>query len=52
MPRERVDRPGESQEATGKKKPACRQSLPKHHVVWNCLGVVVAGFRNMAWVRC
>ena len=32
--------------------PACCQSLPKHHVVWNCLGVVVAGFRNMAWVRC
>ena len=31
--------------------PACCQSLPKHHVVWNCLGVVVAGFRNMAWVR-
>ena len=20
----------------------------EHHVVWNCLGVVVAGFRNMA----
>ena len=32
--------------------PACCQSLPQHHVVWNCLGVVVAGFRNMAWVRC
>ena len=31
---------------------ACCQSLPKHHVVWNCLGVVVAGFRNMTWVRC
>ena len=31
---------------------ACRQSLPKHHVVWNCLGVVVSGFRNMALVRC
>ena len=32
--------------------PACCQSLPKRHVVWNCLGVVVAGFRNIAWVRC
>ena len=30
----------------------CCPSLPKHHVVWNCLGVVVAGFRSMAWVRC
>ena len=24
--------------------PACCPSLPKHYVVWNCLGVVVAGF--------
>ena len=31
----------------GKKK-----SLPKHHVVWNCLGVVVADFCSMASVRC
>ena len=32
--------------------PACCPSLPKHYVVWNCLGVVVAGFRSVAWVRC
>ena len=32
--------------------PACCQTLPKHNVVWNCLGVVVAGFRSVAWVRC
>ena len=34
------------------RKKKCCPSLPKHHVVWNCLGVVVAGFRSMAWVRC
>jgi len=28
--------------------PACCPSLPKHYVVWNCLGVVVAGFRSLA----
>ena len=32
--------------------PACCQSLRKHHVVWYCLGIVVAGFRSMAWLRC
>ena len=32
--------------------PACCPSLPKHYVVWNCLAVVVAGFRSVAWVRC
>ena len=32
--------------------PACYQSLRKHHVVWYCLGIVVAGFRSMAWLRC
>ena len=26
--------------------PACCLSLPKHYVVWNCLGVVVADFRR------
>ena len=34
--------------------PACMLPIfwPKHHVVWNCLGVVVAGFGSMTWVRC
>ena len=43
------DRASERYRPHQRKKKHC-QSLPKHHVIWNCLDVVVAGFRNMAWV--